>query len=323
MTDVIVVGAGPAGLSTAIAAKKGGLSTVVLEKGSLVDAIRRFPTNCVWFSTPELLEIGGVPFVISTTRPTRVDTLNYYRKVVSHYEMDVRCFDPVSDVKKEGDQFVVGTGKGREYRAGNVVVATGYFDQPNRLNVAGEDLSHVAHYYDEPFKYAGLDVVVVGGRNSAVEAALDLFRHGARVTMVHRGKRLSEGVKYWILPDIENRLKGGEVGGLFDANVTEIRGNAVVVRTPDDERELTADFVFILIGFQPDTERLKAYGVEILTDSLAPRFNEKTFETNVKGLYVAGSIVAGKNTNKVFVENGRSHGAVIVSSILSGKGVLH
>jgi thioredoxin reductase (NADPH) len=317
MVDLIVVGGGPSGLSCAIEAKNAGLSVVVLEKGSVVDAIRRFPQNVTWFSTPELLEIGGVPFVISSVRPNRTDTLNYYQRVVQHFKLDCRYFDAVENITRGDAALKVTTASGKTYDGRNVVVATGYYDHPNRLNVPGESLPNVMHYYDEPFKYFDCDIVVVGGRNSAVEAALDLFRHDARVTLVHRGETLSQGVKYWILPDIENRIKAGEVKALFRSTVREFKEKSILVSTPDGERELRGDFAFVLIGFRPDTEHLRRFGVEINPETLAPCFNEKTFETNVPGLYVAGSLVAGKNNNKVFVENGRLHGAVIVDSMLS------
>jgi len=317
MHDLIVVGSGPAGISCAIEAKKAGLTSVVLEKGSLVDAIRRFPQNLIWFSTPELLEIGDIPFVVSSVRPTRVDTLAYYQKVVAHYKLDCRCHNEVKNVARTGGTLRVTTVSGRAYEGRNVVLATGYYDNPNRLGVPGESLSNVMHYYDEPFKYFGCDVTVVGGRNSAVEASLDLFRHGARVTLVHRGENLSPGVKYWILPDIENRIKAGQITGVFRSTVREVRNDSVVVNAPEGEREIPSDFVFVLIGFHPDTERLHKFGMEIDPDTLAPRFDDQTFETNIPGLYVAGSIVAGRHTNRVFVENGRLHGGVIVKAILS------
>ena len=315
--DLLIVGAGPSGLSCAIEAKKAGLSVVILDKGSLVDAIRRFPTDLIWFSTPELLEIGGVPFTCSTTRPTRKDALVYYQKVVQHYNLDVKTFERVDSLLRVDGVFVVYTATRREYRSVNVVIATGYYDDPNRLNIPGESLTKVMHHYDEPFRYSGCDVAVVGGRNSAVEAALDLFRHGARVTMIHRGEKLSEGVKYWILPDIENRVKSGEVKTLFSSTVREIREKSILVNTPQEILDLPNDFTFVLIGFHPDTSHLKSYGVAIVPELLAPVHDQRTLETNVPGLYVAGSIVAGKNNNKIFVENGRAHGAVIVSAILA------
>jgi len=317
MIDLLVIGSGPAGLSCAIEARRAGLTAIVLEKGSLVDAIRRFPTDLVWFSTPELLELGDVPFVISTVRPTRVDTLNYYRKVTRHYGIDVRPFDAAVSVGREGKGFTVGTAGGAKYEAGAVVVATGYFDHPNRLGVPGEDLPHIVHYYDEPFRWAGEDVVVIGGRNSAVEAALDLYRHGARVTLVHRGPRLSEGVKYWILPDIENRLKAGEIRGMFRATVREFRPGSVVVQGAEGRSELTARCAYVLTGFLPDAAQLARFGIQLDPDTLAPIADPATFETGVPGLFVAGSVVAGRDTNRIFVENGRQHGKVIVSALLA------
>lgn len=315
--DLLIVGAGPAGLSCAIEGTRAGLSTVILDKGSLVDYLRRFPSNLVWFSTPELLEIGDIPFVISTVRPTRVDVLNYYQKVARHYRLDVRQHDAVVALKREDGGFVVTTASGNLYRAANVVVSTGYFDNPNRLGVNGEDLANTFHYYHEPFSFYDSDVLVVGGRNSAVEAALDLYRHQARVTIIHRGSTFSPGVKYWVLPDIENRIKAGEIKACFDSTVDEIREKEVVIRTPEGLRTLKSDFVFVLIGYSPDTSLLQRFGIRINNETKAPEFDTSTFETNIPGLYVAGSVVAGKNNNKVFVENGRLHGAVIVKSICS------
>lgn len=315
--DLIVVGAGPSGLSCALEAIKAGLRPIILEKGSLVDYIRRFPANLVWFSTPELLEIGNIPFVISTVRPTRVDVLNYYQKVVQHFGLDIRYFDAVEGISPKAGAFVVTTVHQKRYSASNIVVATGYFDNPNTLDVPGESLPHVRHYYDEPYAYFDTDVVVVGGRNSAVEAALDLYRHGARVTLVHRGERLSEGVKYWILPDIENRMKAAQVKSAFSSRVREIRPSTLLVDTPDGSREVRADFVFVLIGFRPDSTLLRKFGIEIDPETLAPHSDESTLETNIPGLYVAGSVVAGRFNNKIFIENGRLHGSMIVKAILS------
>jgi thioredoxin reductase (NADPH) len=320
MADVVVVGAGPSGLSCAIEAKKAGLTVIVLEKGSLVDYIRRFPSSLVWFSTPELLEIGGVPFIISTVRPTRIDTLNYYQKVAAVHALDVRCHDGVETIRKSGGGFEVRTAAGNLYTAANVVVATGYFDNPNYLGVPGEDLPHVSHYYDEPYRYFEADVVVVGGRNSAVEAALDLYRHGVRVRLVHRGTRLSDGVKYWILPDIENRLYAGQIQAYFGSMVTDIERGLAHISTPEGPLRLPADFVFILIGFHPDTSRMRAFGIDVDPETLAPKHDPSTFETNVRGLYVAGSAVAGKFNNRIFIENGRLHGRTIVNSIRASRG---
>jgi thioredoxin reductase (NADPH) len=317
--DMAVIGSGPSGLACAIEGVKAGLDVLVLEKGSLVDAIRRFPTNLVWFSTPELLEIADVPFVVSTVRPTRMDTIKYYQKVATHYNLKIRSFDAVTGLGLSDGVFQLTTEQNQVHSSKTVVVATGYFDHPNRLGVPGEDMPHVSHYYGEPFEYFGSDVFVVGGRNSAVEAALDLFRNNVRVTLVHRGERLSDGVKYWILPDIENRLKGGQITGIFGSQVKEIRKKDLVLQCPDGIRTVPADFVLVLIGFRPDTQRLTECGVAIDPATLAPHHDPETYETNVPGLYVAGSVVAGKNNNKIFVENGRLHGAAIVRAILRGK----
>jgi thioredoxin reductase (NADPH) len=317
--DMAVIGSGPSGLACAIEGVKAGLDVLVLEKGSLVDAIRRFPTNLVWFSTPELLEIADVPFVVSTVRPTRMDAIKYYQKVATHYNLKIRSFDAVTGLGLSDGVFQLTTEQNQVHSSKTVVVATGYFDHPNRLGVPGEDMPHVSHYYGEPFEYFGSDVFVVGGRNSAVEAALDLFRNNVRVTLVHRGERLSDGVKYWILPDIENRLKGGQITGIFGSQVKEIRKKDLVLQCPDGIRTVPADFVLVLIGFRPDTQRLTECGVAIDPATLAPHHDPETYETNVPGLYVAGSVVAGKNNNKIFVENGRLHGAAIVRAILRGK----
>lgn len=320
IVDVVVIGSGPAGLSCAIEAQNAGLTVRVLEKGSLVDAIRRFPTAMVWFSTPELLEIGGVPFVISTVRPTRVDTLNYYQKVARHFSLDVRYHDAVVSLQRRPGGFVVRTAAGEEHEARNVVVATGYFDHPNRLGVPGEDGATILHYYSEPYAFFGREVVVVGGRNSAVEAALDLYRHGVRVTLVHRGESLSAGVKYWILPDIENRIKSGEIRALFRSRITAFAEGEAAIETPAGPALLPMDAAFVLTGFLPDAALLRSFGVRLDAGTLAPVLASDTLETSVPGLYVAGSVVAGRNTNAIFVENGRAHGAKIVQSIRAGSG---
>ena len=317
MHDVIVVGGGPSGLSCAIEVEKAGLSVVVLEKGSLVDYLRRFPIDLVWFSTPDLLEIGEVPFIVSTVRPTRTDVLNYYQRVARYYRLDIRYHDGVEDVVRERDGFTISTSRARTFSSRYVVIATGYFDHPQKLGVPGEDLPKVNHYYTEPYKYFGCDVGVVGGRNSAVEAALDLFRHGACVTLIHRGTKFSEGVKYWILPDMENRIKANEIRALFGTTVKEIQEDRLVLNTPSGTKTEKNDFLFILIGFRPDIAHLRRFGVDVDSMTLAPSHNEKTYETNIAGLFVAGSVVAGRNNNKVFVENGRLHGKAITDAILS------
>jgi thioredoxin reductase (NADPH) len=317
MIDVVVIGAGPAGLACAIAAARSGLSCTIVEQGSIVDAVRRFPVNMTWFSTPELLEIGDVPFVIPTVRPSRVDSLNYYLRVARQFGLDIRTHERVTDIRTNaGSGFIVTTVRGKQIEGSNVIIATGYFDNPITLGVPGEDLPHVSHYYDEPFRYAGMRVAVVGGRNSAVETALDLYRHGAQVTMIHRGPSLSTGVKYWIQPDCENRIKAGQISALFNTTVTVIRPEDLVVRGPGGEEIVPVDFVFVLIGYGPDSALLRRSGVVLDEETLAPMPGPQPFETNVPGLFVAGSVVAGKNTNTIFVENGRLHGEAIIRTIL-------
>jgi thioredoxin reductase (NADPH) len=311
--DILIIGAGPAGLSCAIEAKKAGLSHIVLDKGSVVDAIRRFPHQLVFFSTPDLLEIGGVPFVTAGLRPTRIECIKYYLSVAKYYHLDVRVGQEVKQIAKKGDIFLVET-PSQQYEARNVVIATGYFDHPNPFDVPGAQLPHVRRYYSEPYEFAGRRVVVVGGKNSAVEIALDLFRHGASVSLIHRGMTLSDGVKYWILPDIENRIKNGEIVAYFETEVVEILADAVRLRGKH-ALELPCDAVFVMIGYRPDNSLLRKAGVDFDAESLAPLHDAETMQTNVHGLFVAGSIAAGKYNNKIFIENGRLHGVQIVRHI--------
>jgi thioredoxin reductase (NADPH) len=318
MKDVVIVGAGPSGLACGIAADRAGLACCIIEQGSVADAIRRFPVNMTWFSTPELLEIGDVPFVIPAVRPTRVDTLNYYLRVARQFGLDILTHERVTDIRRrEGTGFTVSTALGKEIEGEHVVIATGYFDHPVHLGVPGEHLPHVAHSYDEPFRYAGKEIVVVGGRNSAVETALDLFRHESHVTLVHRGPSLSTGGKYWIQPDFENRVKAGQMRALFDSTVRSIVPGKVSVEVAGEEQAIPADFVFVLVGYGPDSALLRRVGVELEPTTFAPKASEGTFETNVPGLFVAGSVVAGKETNTIFVENGRLHGETIVKAIMA------
>jgi thioredoxin reductase (NADPH) len=313
MLDIIIVDAGPSGLATAIAAKKHGVTYPVIEKGSVVDAIRRFPVQMTFFSTPELLEIGGVPFITSTFRPSRTDIVRYYHRVAKEFGLDIRTGSQVTSIEKENGTFTV-RADGESFRSRNVVFATGYFDNPNPFNIPGSDLPKVMRYYSEPYLFSGKRIAVVGGKNSAVELALDLFRNGAAVTLIHRGARLSEGVKYWILPDIENRIKAGEINALFGTTVARITRISIVLQG-QHAGEIPNDFVFVMIGYQPDNTILQQAGVRIEPESQAPIHDAVTMETNVPGLYVAGSIAAGKFNNKIFIENGRMHGGLIVDSV--------
>ncbi len=315
--DLVIIGAGPTGLACGIEAQKAGLSYLIIEKGALVETVRRYPVNMTFFSTPELLTLDDVPFTTTNVRPTRREALQYYRGVAEYYTLNLRLHTRVERVTKQGAVFEVLTHKNETVTAPRVVIATGYFDFTNRLLVEGEDLPHVSHYYDEPYRYSMTDVVVIGGRNSAVEAALELWRHKARVTMVHRGETLSSVVKYWVKPDIENRLKNGEIIAHLNSVVREIReGTMVIENTRTHEcTTLAADFVFPLIGYRPDETLLRGAGVQ-LSDKLVPEHNPTTFETNVEGLYIAGSVACGCETWAIFIENGRMHAKPVIEHIL-------
>jgi bacillithiol disulfide reductase len=323
--DILVVGAGPAGLAVSIAAQKAGLETLLVEKGALVNSIAHFPSGMTFFTSPELLEIGGLPFVTPYEKPTRGEALRYYRRVADIYRLEIAFDERVEAIMRGGDGFVVRSrclaparaGAEVERRARHVVLAGGYYDQPNWLGVPGEDLPHVSHYYDDPHPYYRKNVVVVGGKNSAAIAALELFRAGAAsVTLVHRGSAISGSVKYWIKPDIENRIKEGSVRAFFETRVCEIRPDRVVV-VGRHSAELPAHAVFLLTGYQPDTRLLRDAGVRVEPESLRPEHDPGTFETNVPGMFVAGSIVSGRDTNRTFIENGRFHGEAIVAAILA------
>lgn len=317
--EVIIVGAGPSGLATAIACRHFGLDYLVLEQGSLVDGIARFPLNMVFFTTPELMEIGGIPLTTPYDKPTRAEALRYYRKVVDTFQLQVSLYEEVTAIvppEAPGEPFAVESrtsrGVTRVREARSVVLAMGYYTQPNMLNVPGEDLPHVTHFYKEAHPYYRQRVVIVGGKNSAVEAALEIYRAGGQVTMVHRGPGFGESVKYWVKPDIENRVKEGSIAAHFNANVTEIRANEVVL---DNGTTIPAEAVLLLTGYRADPEFMRRIGVEINPETLAPKYNIDTYETNVPGLFVAGGQVAGKRTGTVFIENGRFHGEVIAKAL--------
>jgi thioredoxin reductase (NADPH) len=315
--DVLIIGAGPSGLATAIAAKQRQLDYVVVEKGMLVNGIFNFPTHMVFFTTPELLEIGGLPLVTPYDKPTRLEALRYYRRVVDTYDLQIAYHETVIAVEKEGDLFVVTTrderGVQRARQARSVVMAIGYYDLPNYLGIPGEQLPHVSHYYTDAHPYYRRRVVIVGGKNSAAEAALELFRAGAYPTLVHRHAALGDSIKYWVRPDIENRIKEGSVPARFETRVVEITPTSVVVEKDGQRDEIPADAVFLLTGYHPDADLMRGAGVEVHPDTLAPAMNPETFETNVPNLFLAGGCVAGRATGNIFIENGRFHGEKIIN----------
>jgi thioredoxin reductase (NADPH) len=318
--DVLIVGAGPSGLATAIAAKQHGLDYVVVEKGVLVNSIFNFPTHMVFFTTPELLEIGRLPLVTPYEKPTRLEALRYYRRVVDTYDLAISFHEAVTSIERESDgTFIVetkdGRGNTRVRQARAVVLAIGYYDIPNRLGVPGEDLPHVNHYYTDAHPYYRGRVVVVGGKNSAAEACLELYRAGVHVTLVHRHATLGDNIKYWVRPDIENRVKEGSVHARFNAVVKEITPTHVVIEQDGRREELPAEAAFLLTGYHPDADLMRGAGVRCDDETLAPELNMETFETNVPNLFLAGGAIAGKKTGNIFIENGRFHGEKIVREL--------
>jgi thioredoxin reductase (NADPH) len=321
--DVLIVGAGPSGLAAAIAAKEQGLDYAIVEKGVLVDSIFHFPVHMVFFTTPELLEIGGLPLVSPNDKPTRLEALKYYRRVVDTFGLPISFHEEVLGIERDESDgvFTVTTrderGVTRARHARAIVLAIGYYEHPNYLRVPGEDLAHVSHYYDEAHPYYRQRVVIVGGKNSAAEAALELFRAGAHVTMVHRRAALGESIKYWVKPDIENRIKEGSIAARFESRVVQITPACVEIERRDGEREqLPAERVFLLTGYHPDVDLMRRAGVRCDEQTLAPEYNPETFETNVPNLFVAGGAVAGKNTGTIFIENGRFHGQKIIATLV-------
>lgn len=315
--DVAIVGAGPCGLACGIEAKANNLSYIILEKGNITESIRRYPVNMTFFSTSEMIEIGKVPFVSLNMRPTRVEALKYYRRVTDHFDLNIRLFSEVKNVARtENGEFEVDTTKGK-LKAKKIVLATGYYDVPRNINVPGEALPHVNHYFDEPYRYTHTKTVVVGGANSAIETALELYRNGAEVTLVHQFEALDKTAKYWIVPDMQNRIKKEEINAFFRSKVVSITPHAVTIADiqSGQQREIEADFVFLMTGYRPDEDFLRKVGINLEGDALIPQINANTFETNIPGIYVGGSVVGGEETAKVFIENGRTHGKAIMKDI--------
>jgi thioredoxin reductase (NADPH) len=317
--DVLVVGAGPTGLACAIEAQRAGLRTVLVDKGCLCNSLFHYPSNMTFFTTPELLEIGDMPFSSPNQKPSRNEALEYYRKVAEHYQLEMRLYQTVSSLTGEDGDFAISTvdrfARQRVYTARKVILATGYYDLPNYLDVPGEDLPKVLHYYHDPHPYYDQNVLVIGGKNSAAIAALDLWRHGAHVTLVHRGEAMHHHVKYWILPDINNRIKNGEVTAYFSSSVASIAKDSVELLTPQGLVTLENDFVFALTGYHPDFDFLAAVGVQMEGEDRCPACDPQSLESNIPGIYLAGVIVAGMRTNEIFIENGRFHGRQIAQDI--------
>ena len=319
--DFLVVGAGPTGLACAIEAQKAGFRVVLVDKGCVCNSLFHYPAHMTFFTTPELLEIGDIPFPSPNPKPSRNEALQYYRLVTAYYELDVRQYHCVKRVTGADGDFTVHTedrfGRAGALRTRKLAMSTGYYDLPNYMRIPGENLSKVHHYYNDPHPFFEMDVVVIGGKNSAAIAALELWRSGARVTLVHRGPGVQPHVKYWIKPDIENRIKNGEVKALFNSQVVEITPDSVVVETPEGRQTLKNDFVFAMTGYHPDFDFLERLGVLFVGPDRLPVCDAETLESNVSGIYLAGVIVAGSRTNEIFIENGRFHGRQIAQALAS------
>lgn len=315
--DVLIIGAGPTGLNCAIAAEKEGLSSIIIEKGVLVNSIFNFPANMTFFSSSKKLEIGDIPFISHTDKPTRKEALEYYRRIAESYAINIKYREKVSDVTGQKGNFRINTNKA-SYRAKHVIISTGYYDIPRLLDVPGEELPKVKHYYDEAHPYIGQNIVVVGGANSACDVALETWQKGANVTMVVREAELYQRVKYWILPNIENRIKEGSIKAYFNSNITSITPDKVHIKTPDEELQIDNDYVLAMTGYQPDYAFMGKVGIQFQNDKYkTPIFDDQTLESSIPGIYLAGVINGGLHTSKLFIENTREHGKVIVDDIMA------
>jgi thioredoxin reductase (NADPH) len=312
---IIIIGGGPIGLACGIEAKKAGIEYLILEKGCLVNSLYNYPANMVFFSTSERLEIGDIPFVSNNAKPVRAEALEYYRRVAQASQLNFHLFEEVTHVAKQEKIFSISTSK-QYYTADYIIIATGFYDIPYLLNVPGETLPKVTHYYKEPHPYSFQKVIVAGASNSAVDAALETWRKGADVTMVIRGQQISERVKYWVKPDIENRIKEGSIKALFNSTIKEIREKEVDIQTPDGIVTLENNWVLAMTGYQPNLDFLHNMGIELSADEVRrPQVNEETYETNVKNIFLAGVICGGMNTHRLFIENSREHAIKIIQAI--------
>ena len=312
---IIIVGAGPIGLATAIELKKRDIPTKIIERGCLVNSIFNYPKNMTFFSTSERLEIGGVPFISHGPKPTRREALEYYRRAAESYELDINLYEEVSDIDGADGNFTVETDKG-SYEASKVIVATGFYDIPKMMDIPGEDLDKVKHYYDEAHAYAWQDVLVIGGGNSAVDAALETYRSHANVTLAVRDSQIKESVKYWVKPDIQNRIKNDEINGYFNTEVKEIKPKEAILETPEGTRSIPNDFVLAMTGYQPNFELMNKFGIELTDDEdKMPVYSDESLETNRNGIYVAGVVCGGMDTSSLFIENTRVHAEHIANDI--------
>jgi thioredoxin reductase (NADPH) len=315
--DIIIVGGGPIGIAAALESKKNGLSTLIIEKGCIVNSLFNYPVNMQFFSTSEKLELDNIPFISKENKPKRNEALEYYRRIVTANKLPINLFEKVLSVNKSGDLFKVVTDKDT-YKARFIIIATGFYDIPNKINIPGEDLPKVSHYYKDPHFYAGQKVAVIGASNSAVDAALECYRKGAEVTMIVRGPEIGKRVKYWVKPDIENRIAEGSIKALFNSETHEIFEKKIIVNTPEGQKEIANDFVLALTGYEPNFSFLKNIGITLSDDDKKyPTYNAETMETNVPGIYLAGVICGGMDTHKWFIENSRVHAAQIVKDIIS------
>lgn len=312
--DAIVIGAGPTGLACGLELKRRDIDTLIVDKGCLVNSLYHYPTHMTFFTTPELLEIGDIPMTSMYEKPTRTEALKYYRRVADHYKLEIHQYERVDEISGEDNAFTVATER-RAYSAKKVVIASGYYDVPNLLNVPGEDLPKVIHYYKEPHPYYNHDVMVVGAKNSAAIAALELYWTGARVILVHRGTGIHHHVKYWIKPNIENRIKNGEIQAFFNSQVAEIHHESVLLNTPAGPVSVRNDFVFAMTGYSPDLKFLNQTGIALDPETRKPFTDPSTLESARRGIFLAGVIVAGMHTNEIFIENGRFHGRQIAQAI--------
>ncbi|HVG16419.1 MAG TPA: YpdA family putative bacillithiol disulfide reductase [Chitinophagaceae bacterium] len=316
--DVLIVGGGPIGLASGIEAKRAGLSYVIIEKGTLVNSLYNYPLNMTFFSTSERLEIGGVPFVSNNPKPTRAEALEYYRRVTTTYELNIRLFEKLVNVEELGGLFSVATTRGL-YKARNIIIATGFYDLPNKMDIAGEDLPKVFHYYRDPHYFSYMKVLVVGANNSSVDAALETYRKGAEVTMVIRDSEIGKRVKYWVKPDIENRIKENSIKAYFNSNLEAVRETEVDIRTPGGLITIQNDFVLAMTGYMPNFDLLHMMKVQLSPDErCTPSYNSETMETNIKGVFLAGVVCGGMDTHSWFIENSRDHPVKIISRIIAG-----